>query len=309
METFQKLKKILNDDELMFKISTGFKFVFISLFFLVIALGFTIIMVKIDLNYFNSKGFPGAIEFEEAFFDYIYRSINMKWPLILFALIAIFQAGYYIAIIMMRPFKTIARFCEEQLSEHSMQYSADLFTDLKLLTSFTTFFFARIDEAKIRGQFEKIDIPEGFTKIHKPIWEKNFFLNYFFVIIAFSLLASIGILILNFEIHEQVLVLGKQVLRHSTNEEVTLFLYNQLTITRIVIDYLLGFHVLVYCMFGLHLYSKVSVPAFAVFATMRSFLKGNVHNRIHLVGYSYLRNDCRKINKYLDFVQKTIVKK
>jgi hypothetical protein len=309
MESSHKLKKFLNDDELMFKVSTGLKFVFISLFFLIVALGFTIIMVKIDLNYFNSKGFPGAIEFEEAFFDFIYQSISTKWPLILFALIAIFQAGYYIAIIMMRPFKTIARFCEEQLSEHSMQYSADLFTDLKLLTSFTAFFFARIDEAKIRGQLERIDIPEGFTKIHKPILEKNFFVNYFFVIIAFSLLASIGILILNFEIHEQVLILGKQVLRHSTNTEVTLFLNNQLEITKIVIEYLLGFHALVYCMFGLHLYSKVSVPAFAIFATMRSFLKGNVHNRIHLVGYSYLRNDCRKINKYLDFVQKTIVKK
>ena len=310
MDIWRSLKEHYNNDELMFKVNTGTKFVCISLFFLILALGFTIVMVKIDLNYFNSKGVPGAIEFEDAFFDFIYQSITSSWPLLLLILVTIFMVGYYIAIIMMRPFKTIARFCEEQLSEHSMQYSADLFSDLKLLTSFTSFFFARIEEAKIRGNFEKVEIPEGFTKIHKPIFEKNFFLNYIFVIIVFSLLASIGILLLNFEIHEKVLLLGRQVLHHSSSSsEVSIFLNNQFEVTKLVSEYLLGFHAMIYCMFGFHLYSQVATPAFAIFATMRSFLKGNVHNRIHLVGYSYLRNDCRKINKYLEFVQKTIVKK
>jgi hypothetical protein len=209
----------------------------------------------------------------------------------------------------MRPFNVIARYCDERLADQTMQYSPDLFSDLKLLTSFTSYFFARIDEAKVRGQFENIAIPEGFTKIHKPVFEKNFFFNYFFLIIAFSLLASIGILMLNFEIHDQVLILGKQILKSDSNKEISMFLNDQLNVTKIVTEYLLGFHVLMYCVFGMHLYSKISTPAFAVFATMRSFLKGNAHNRIHLVGYSYLRDDCRKINKYLEHVQKTIVKK
>lgn len=309
MKILQKLKDWYADDELMFKVGTGLKFVTISIFFLMLVLAFTFIMVRIDLNYFNSKGFPGAAEFEDAFFGFVYSSVNSKWPLLVFPIMAIFAIGYYVAIIMMRPFKVIARFCEERLADQSMQYSPDLFSDLKLLTSFTAFFFARIDEAKVRGKFEKIEIPEGFTKIHKPVFEKNFFFNYFFLIIAFSLLASIGILFLNFEIHDQIMILGKQILKSETNKEISIFLGDQFEVTKIVTEYLLGFHVVIYCMFGLHLYSKVSTPAFAVFATMRSFLKGNVHNRIHLVGYSYLRNDCRIMNKYLDHVQKTIVKK
>ena len=308
MKIFEKLKDYYADDEFMFKVGTGLKFVFISMFFLVLVLSFTLVMVKIDLNYFTSKGFPGAMEFEDAFYSFVYGSLNSRWPLLIFPLVAIFASGYYVSTIMMRPFKVIARFCEERLSDQSMQYSPDLFSDLKLLTSFTAFFFARVDEAKVRGKFQKVEIPEGFTKIHKPVFEKTFFINYFFVIIAFSLLASILILYLNFEIHNQILILAKQVLKSGTNKEISIFLNDQFDVMRTVTEFLLGFHVLIYCMFGIHLYGKVSTPAFAVFATMRSFLKGNTHNRIHLVGYSYLRNDCRIINKYLDHVQKTIVK-
>lgn len=308
MQILEKLKSYYSNDELMFKIGTGIKFVFISMFFLILVLSFTFVMVKIDLNYFTSKGFPGAVEFEDAFYNFVYGSVNSKWPLIIFPLALIFAAGYYVSTIMMRPFKVIARFCEERLSDQSMQYSPDLFSDLKLLTSFTAFFFARVDEAKVRGKFQKVEIPEGFTKIHKPVFEKSFFINYFFVIIVFSLVASIGILFLNFEIHNQILILSKQVLKNANSKEISVFLNDQFDVMKIVTEYLLAFHVLIYCMFGIHLYSKVSTPAFAVFATMRSFLKGNTHNRIHLVGYSYLRNDCRMINKYLDYVQKTIVK-
>ncbi len=308
MKILNKLKELYSDEEFMFKVYTGLKFVFISTFFLMLVLAFTFVMVKIDLNYFTSKGFPGALEFEDAFYSFVYVSLNSRWPLVVFPLAAIFATGYYVAIIMMRPFKVIARFCEERLTEQSMQYSADLFSDLKLLTSFTAFFFARVDEAKARGKFQKVEIPEGFTKIHKPVFEKTFFINYFFLIVVFSLVASIGILYLNFEIHDQILILAKQILKSGSNKEISLFLNDQFEVTKVVTEYLLLFHVLIYCMFGIHLYGMVATPAFAVFATMRSFLKGNTHNRIHLVGYSYLRNYCRTINKYLDFVQKTIVK-
>jgi hypothetical protein len=309
MKVFQKLKGHYNNDELMFKVSTGMKFVSISMFFFLLALTFTYIIVKIDLGYFNSKGFPGAVDFGDAFYEFVYESLNNTWPLLVFPLIVIFFVGYYVAIIMMRPFKVIARFCEERLTNQTMQYDPDLFSDLKLLTSFTSFFFARIDEAKIRGTFDKIEIPEGFTKIHKPVFEKNFFFNYFFLIIAFSLLASIGILMLNLEIHDQILILGKKIIKSAGNQETILFLSSQIDVFKLINEVLISLHILIYCMFGIHLYGKVSTPAFAVFATMRSFLKGNSHNRIHLVGYSYLRDDCRKINKYLDHIQKTIVKK
>jgi hypothetical protein len=309
MKIVKRVKDIFKDDEQMFKINTGLKFIGISIFFLTLALAFTYVMAKIDLNYFNSKGFPGVADFDDAFYGFVYSSVYSKLPLLILPFICIFIIGYYVAIIMMRPFKVISKYCEENMANHPIQYSPDLFSDLKLLTSFTTFFFSKIGEANVRNKFEKVEIPEVFTRIHKPVFEKNFFFNYFFLIIAFSLLASIGIFVLNLEIHNQVALISKNFLKNANNQEITMFLNYQFHVTKMVVEYLLGFHVLVYCLFGFHLYGQVSTPAFAVFATMRSFLKGNFHNRIHLVGYSYLRNDCRIINKYLEHVQKSIVNK
>ena len=63
-----------------------------------------------------------------------------------------------------------------------------------------------------------------------------------------------------------------------------------------------------YTMLGFHLYAKVSGAAFAIFSTMRSYMKGNYSSRVHLVGYSYLRDYTRKLNKYLDYVQNYFAK-
>lgn len=309
MRIYNLLKKMLGNDELMFKVSIGLKFVSITVFFLVLLLAFTSVIVNIDLNYFNSKGFPEAIVFNDAFFEYIYGSINEKLLEFLLIISIVFIIGYYVAVIMIRPFRVIARFCEDKISNHSAKYTPDMFSDLKLLTSFTTFFFSRIDDARNTGTLEKVVIPEEFTKIHKPVFEKNFFYNYFFLITAFSLLASIGIFMINFDIHEKILLLGKHILKSGGSREIIIFLNSQFEIIKIINIFLIVFHIFLYCAFGLHLYGMVSTPSFAIFATMRSFLKGNTHSRIHLVGYSYLRNDCRIINKYLDHIQKSVVKK
>jgi hypothetical protein len=63
-----------------------------------------------------------------------------------------------------------------------------------------------------------------------------------------------------------------------------------------------------YTLLGLHLYSKVSGAAFAIFSTMRSYMKGNYSSRVHLLGYAYLREYTRKLNKYLDYTQKIFSK-
>jgi hypothetical protein len=63
-----------------------------------------------------------------------------------------------------------------------------------------------------------------------------------------------------------------------------------------------------YVLFGMHLYSKVSGAAFGIFSTMRAFMKGNYSSRVHLVGYAYLRDHTRKLNKYLEYIQNNLVK-
>ena len=309
MQTKQLFAKFYNNDEFMFKLTTGLKFVFISLGFTLSILLFTYLLMRIDLIYFVEHGYPGATEFRDAFYGYIYGSIIDGIPYILLVLCSIFYFGFHLASIMIRTFKVIAKYCEERsIDNKTSYYSPDYFSDLKLLTSFSVFFFSRIDEAKNLGKLKKIEVPQDYTRIHKPVFEKNFFFNYIFVIIIFALLASVGIFLMNNIMREQIFQLSHKFLISpiAGGKGIRYFIEEQFSVADIAVYFFLIMHLVMYCVFGVHLYSKISGPAFAIFATMRSFLRGNYHNRVHLIGHYYLRDDCRKINKYLDHIQRTL---
>lgn len=298
------VNKIISDEEKMFKLGMGLKFFAVSLVCAFSVLLFTYLLVQIDLIFFIAHGFPGAIEFKDAFFEFVYSSLNeeIAWSLVLGMII--FFTGYYLSGVMLRPFKAIGQYCEDKMDNKKNYYEPDFFSDLKLLTSFSVFFFSKIDEAKIREKLSDVEIPDHFTGIHKPNFEKNFFFNYFFVVVILGLVSSLSIIILNLEVREQIFQLSSKFLMH--NKQAEFFLEEQFMVANIGVYFLVGMHLVLYVLLGIHMYSKVATPSFAVFATMRSFLRGNYHNRIHLIGFYYLRSDCRKINKYLDHVQKSL---
>ena len=301
-----RLRSKLNDEEFLFKFGMGVKFLGVSFICTISVLLFIYILIKIDLIFFISHGFPGALDFQQAFFDYVYSSLYEEFFGSLIYAIFIFSLGYYLSGVMIRPFKAIGQYCEDKMNDKKNYYEPDFFSDLKLLTSFSVYFFSKIDQAFIQGKIIKTnqDIPTHFSGIHKPNFEKNFFFNYFFIVAIFGLLSSGGIIALNLEIRDQVFELSNKFL--STNSQANYFLVEQFKIARVGVYFFVVLHLFLYLLLGIYLYAKVATPAFAVFATMRSFLKGNYHNRIHLIGYYYLRSDCRKINKYLDYIQKNL---
>ena len=298
------ISKILNNEEKMFRIGMGVKFFGISLICTLSVLLFIYLIIQVDLIFFVAHGFPGAQEFKDAFAEYILSSLFDEIVYSFLSGGVIFGVGYYLSGVMIRPFKAIGNYCIDKINDKKNFYEPDFFSDLKLLTSFSVYFFSKIDEAHIKGKLLPVEIPPQFTGIHKPNFEKNFFLNYFFIIAIFGLISSLGIIALNFEIREQIFVLASKFL--SKNQSATYILEEQFRIINIGVYFLVGLHLVLYFMLGVHMYSKVATPSFAVFATMRSYLKGNHHSRIHLIGYYYLRNDCRKINKYLEHVYKNL---
>lgn len=300
----ERYLKYFGDEEKRFKIGMGLKFLGISLVCSFSVVLFTYLLVRIDLIFFVANGFPGALEFQEAFFEFIYSSLYDELIWVFASAIFIFSLGYYLSGIMLRPFKVIGQYCEDKMNNKKNYYTPDFFSDLKLLTSFSVFFFSKIDEGTIKGKLEPVEIPAHFTRIHRPSFEKNFFFNYLFIVAIFSLLSSLGIVALNFQIRDQVFELSRKFL--ANKQQVDYFLDQQFIIADIAVYFFIGLHLVLYFLLGIYMYSKVASPAFAVFATMRSFLKGNRHNRVHLIGFYYLRNDCRKINKYLDYVQKNL---
>lgn len=298
------LKPYFEDDAFMFKVKTGSKFLMVSAICTLSVLLFIYLFIRIDLIFFVANGFPGAVEFEDAFYEYIYSALYDGIWILGLGGVFIFSLGYYLASVMTRPFKVIGQYCEDRMNERKNYYTPDFFSDLKLLTSFSVFFFSRIDEALIRGKMERIEIPNHFTKIHKPTFEKNFFFNYLFIIIIFALLSSLGIYTINHEIRDQIFELSRKFL--TNNKQALYFFEQQFQLANIAVTFFVCLHLMIYMLLGYHLYSKIASPAFAVFATMRSFLKGNYHNRVHLIGFYYLREDCRKVNKYLDHIQKNL---
>ena len=300
----ERVSKVFSDEKEMFKIGMGLKFLGVSALCTISVLLFTYLLTKITLIFFVSHGFPGAVDFKDAFVDFIYSALYDEVLWIILSMVFIFGLGYYLSSIMIRPFKVIGKYCEDKISNKNNFYSPDFFSDLKLLTTFSFFFFSKIDEAGIKGKLGEINIPNNFTRIHKPNFESSFFFNYLFIIAIFALMSSVGIVALNLEFRDQVADLARRFL--AGNEQATYFLDEQFMIADIAVYFFVTLHLFLYLLLGVYMYSKVATPAFAVFATMRSFLRGNHHNRVHLIGYYYLREDCRKINKYLDHVQKNL---
>ena len=168
----ERVTRFLGDDEEMFKIGMGLKFLGVSVLCTISVLLFTYLLIRIDLIFFVSHGFPGALDFKDAFIDFIYSSLYDEVLWITLSGVFVFGLGYYLSSIMIRPFKVIGEYCEDKISKKNNFYSPDFFSDLKLLTSFSVFFFSKIDEGGIKGKIGSIDIPNHFTRIHKPNFEK-----------------------------------------------------------------------------------------------------------------------------------------
>jgi sensor histidine kinase YesM len=177
---------------------------------------------------------------------------------------------------------------------------------LKLLTRFSEWFFNTICISDQNGTLIPIVVPEKFTRIHKPVFEKGFFLQFSFLILATSIVSGILFYEIISGVHDQVVQMAFDILPNKY--EIQYFLLYQSSVFSNIIIGTLSLQVFAYFLLAMSLYKKVSTPAFGIFATMRSFVKGRYDSRVHLIGYSYLRPQCRKLNKYLAEVQKSLHK-
>ncbi|MGB0454915.1 MAG: hypothetical protein ACPGJV_14490 [Bacteriovoracaceae bacterium] len=212
--------------------------------------------------------------------------------------------GLYIANLMLRPFEQISRHCHNLLNgENTSEYNSDFFSDLKLLTSFSEYFFNALSRV-IKDPKDEVVVPKKYKKFHTPIFEAGFFFQFSFLILIISVLNFIGVYHFVQNLYEAVLKFAELTLasdKHSTD-----FLLIQYQVFQTAITLTLAFHILINIFLVFHLYFKVAIPAFGIFATMRSYLKGNRKARIHLLGHYFLRRDTKVINLYLREVEKKL---
>ena len=309
---FQKFAKLLKknrifrDDESWFTITTSLKVAIIPFFTLAVLLAIVYLILNYNLFFFQMAGFDSSGELNGAYYEFFINSFLEAFLALLVCFIVLILSGIYIAQMILRPFRIIGNYCEKvMIGQKDAVYDPDFFVELKLLTQFCEYFFNLAEnEMILRKDMNKMKIPLKYTGIHAPVFELGFFLQFLFISIIILLGSSLMIYSLFGDFNEQLVVLSTKVLKMNSRD--ISFLREQLPLFDSAIWTVMVIQSILYLFLAFNLYQKVSVPAFGLFATLRSFLKGNLENRIHLVGYYYLRPECRKINKYLDHLQDKI---
>jgi hypothetical protein len=299
----RNIKKLFKSEDSRFILATGGKITLITLIVMMFVAYMLWVVISVNNVFFEANGYLEIIELRQAYFDFILTSTLYKFHYYLAFYIVLFLMGIYVGRILMRPFEIIGAYCESIIENKGDTYNPDLFSDFKLLTRFSEFFFQYLQESRRKGELFQSTIPPQFSKIHGPVFDRVFFFHFMLFISIISIVAGSVIIVTTVEIHESIVDLAIQTLSNKSTVE-GYFLKNQTYIFESIQYVTVGTMIFSYIALGFHLYSKVAGAVFGFFSTMRSYMKGNHYARVHLVGYSHIRPHSRALNKYLDYMQK-----
>ena len=293
-------RKLFKSDETKFIIFVGLKVTFISAFVNLSVYYFLFQIMRLNLAFFKAHGFP---EFYEGtpFFDYIVQESLDQIPVFAAFHIFLFFIGVYLGWLILRPFRMIGAYCEEVLGNPNTIYKIDEFSTYRLLTRFSEFFFEYLRESRLKGTMTSNSIPPQFSKIHQPVSDKIFMLHFGILLVIIAISSCLFVTENAESVYRNMLELAGSTLKDKT--AVNKFFADQMFILDEIIRLVIFGITIGYTMLGFHLYNKVAGSAFGIFSTMRAFMKGNHFSRVHLLGFSYIRDYTRKLNKYLDYME------
>jgi hypothetical protein len=299
-------KKLFRTPESRFLLGTAIKVWSISMMVEIIVGYIMYSNMRLNFYFFRSHGARGIDEIGEAYFQHVFSDIIDALPWILGYHIAIFFMGLYIGHLMLRPFRQMGDYCAKAIESPDTAYKIEEFSSYRLLTRFSEIFFESMRTSRQKNKLEPREIPPQYTGIHGPVFDAPFIFHFSFFMIIVVIVSIVTIMGFASDVYENMSQLAMRMLK--ADPKLIGFLHDQAflvdemwILTSILV---IGLHVIM----GIHLYSQVSGAAFGIFATMRSFMKGSWQSRVHLVGYSYLRDSTRSINKYLDWLQKNLTK-
>lgn len=302
----QEAKKVFRTETSRFIVGVGIKVASISLIVTTFVHYFLLQFMRLNYAFFKAHGFPEFKEGTTPFYDFLMTEIVDDLPLVFGFHIFLFFMGCYLGWLMLRPFKNIGDYCESVIENPDAIYSIDEFSTYRLLTRFSEFFFEHLRDARNKGQLSPGSVPPQYSRIHRPVFDKLFMLHFGLLIVIIAICSAVFIIQSSSAVFYNMVELATRTLSDykSANKFFSeqMFILNDLVVLTIILI------TVSYTLLTFHLYAKVSGAAFGIFSTMRSFLKGNHFSRVHLVGYSYLRDYTRKLNKYLDYINNNLNK-
>jgi hypothetical protein len=257
-------------------------------------------VMRVNLAFFKAHGFPN-INDDAVFFDYVASGAIDNLPVIFAFHIALFFIGTYVGWIILRPFRVMGDYAEEVIENQHCIYKVDEFSTYKLLTRFSEFFFEYLRESRKKGELVPNSIPPQYSRIHQPVLDKVFMLHFGLLLTIISISSCVFIIENTELVFQRMIELAAKTLQNP--RAVRLYFQDQMFLLNDLVWLTVVLITAGYLALGLHLYSKVSGAAFGIFSTMRAYMKGNHFNRVHLVGYAYLREHTRKLNKFLDYME------
>lgn len=298
-----RLSKLFSSEDSRFVVATASKIA--GVYIVAMAMVAYLMWLVLSLNnvFFEAHGFPELVELRSAYFDYILANTFENLTYILAFYIILFLLGLYTGRILIRPFDKIAEYCNEAIENKSANYNPDVFSDFKLLTRFSDFFFQYIYEARNNKELKANTIPPAFSKIHQPAFDKVFFFHFFLFISILAIITTIFVSSMVYEMYELMIDLAVKTLPENSTK-VAYFLGNQEFVFSSVRYFSVFLIIVMYMALAVHLYAKVGGAVFAFFATMKSFMKGNHNARVHLLEYRHLRPQGRAVNKFLEHIIK-----
>jgi len=298
-------KKLFQSPESRFMLGVAFKVWSIS-FVAEVIVGYLLYTnVRLNFYFFRAHGYEGIDELKSAYFENVLLDAIEYIPYILIFHVAIFFTGLYIGYLMLRPFRRIAKYCTLAIQDSSVALKMEEFSSYRLLTRFSEFFFDHITECRRKGKLEVRDVPSSYMGIHGPVFDGLFLVHFAFFLVIIVIVSVLVTMQFASEIHLNTIQIAIKMIK-ANPKMIASFFKDQSFMIDEMWFLSAGIVISLHVVMGLHLYNQVSGAAFGIFATMRSFLKGNFQSRIHLVGYSYLRESTRNINKYLEWISKNV---
>lgn len=300
-----ELSKVFKNEDTRFMLLTGLKVAGISLCINLFVYGCLFQVMRLNYAFFRAHGFPDFQD-ETVFYNYLLGEAMESFTTLFAFHIFLFFIGTYVGWIILRPFRIIGDYCEMVIANPNAVYKVDEFSTYKLLTRFSEFFFEYLRESRKKGEITTNSIPPQFSRIHKPVVDKVFMLHFGILLVIIGISSCLFIIENADGVFQNMIELASKTLSNSkySND----FFTNQMFIMDDVVVLTIVLITFSYLSLGLHLYEKVSGAAFGIFSTMRAFMKGNYFSRVHLLGFAHVRENTRKLNKYLDYIQNNLEK-
>lgn len=306
-EWSQKLnfKRLFKEEDTRFFMGVGLKVSGISFFINCIVFYQIFLVVRLNYGFFLAHGLTRTLDLD-TFNSYISQEALDILPIIFVFHVCLFFIGVYVGWLILRPFREIGSYSERALDNPNTPYNVDEFSNFRLLTGFSAFFFEFLREARKKGELSEQSIPPQYSKIHAPKMDLIYILHFGLLLLIISICSAVFIIETSDQIFQSMIHLAEKTLNKP--QIVNTYFTHQSFILEEIVLITISLIAFAYTLLGLHLYDRVSGAAFGIFSTMRAFMKGAHFSRVHLVGYAYIRNNTRKINKYLDFVQRNLEK-